>query len=139
MRLGLLFGLAYFAAVVSSREWRAVVRHTLFRTPWRQIARGMFDAFPSSHWRGPARIVGVPFAAYFAGLVVAVFGLVLIGIEIVFTPRAIYCSIVRLSRRCRGWFTQPPNDSPPHAAALAMPRPEPFSMTDAVSRIRIRR
>jgi hypothetical protein len=139
MRLGLFFGLLYAAAVFSSREWRATLRLTLTRTPWWQIARGMFDAFPSSHWRGIARIVGVPFAAYFAALVVTLWALFVFGIEIVFSPRAVYCSLVRLTRHCRGWFTQPPNHTPPYAAALAMPRPEPPSLVDAVSRIRIAR
>ena len=72
VRFDLILGLAYLAAVLASREWRVVAYHTLFRTPWREIAHGSFEAFPSSHWRGAARIVGVPFAWYFAGLIIAV-------------------------------------------------------------------
>ena len=139
MRLGLFLGLAYATAVFCSREWRAVARHSLTRTPWWQIARGTFDAFPSSHWRGIARIVGVPLAAYFAALVVALFALFICGVEIVFSPRAVYASLARLIRYCGRWFTQPPSHTPPHAAALAMPRPEPPSFVDAVSRTRIAR
>jgi hypothetical protein len=139
VRFGLILGLAYVVAVLCSREWRVVAYHTLFRTPWREIARGTFEAFPSSHWRGAGRIVGVPFAAYFAGLIVILLAVFFIGLEVIFSPRAVYCSLVRLSRHCRGWFTQPPSHTPPHAAALAMPPPEPPLMVDAVSRVRVRR
>jgi hypothetical protein len=136
MSLGLFFGLMYAAAVLSSREWRATVRLTLTCIPWWQMARGMFDAFPSSRWSGIARIVGVPIAAYVAAVIVTLFALVMFGMEIVFSPKAVYCTIVRIRR---GWFTQPPNHTPPHAAALAMPRPVPPSSVDAVSRLRIAR
>jgi hypothetical protein len=139
VRFGLILGLAYVATVLASREWRVVAYHTLFRTPWREIARGSFEAFPSSHWRGAARIIGVPFASYFAGLIVLVMALIFIGLEVIFSPRAVYCTLVRLSQRCRGWFTQPPSHTPPNAAALAMPRPERPLMVDAVSRVRVRR
>jgi hypothetical protein len=139
VRFDLILGLAYLAAVLASREWRVVAYHTLFRTPWREIAHGSFEAFPSSHWRGASRIVGVPFAWYFAGLIIAVMALFFIGLEVIFSPRAVYCSLVRLSHRCRGWFTQPPGHTPPRAAAYAMPRPEPPLVVDAVSRIRVRR
>ena len=141
MRIGLILtlGLAYLAALVSSPEWRVQIRLFVTRTPWRSIARSAFSSFPSSRWRGMARLVGVPIAWYFAGLILVLFAVALTGIEIVFSPRAIYCSAVRLSRRLRDWFTQPPNHTPPHAAALAMLRPKPRSMTDAVSRIHIRR
>src|SRR5205085_2365438 len=110
VRIGLILGIAYVAAVFSSREWRGVVRHTLFQTPWREIARRVFEAFPSSRWRGAARIVGVPFAAYFAALVVALMFLFLLGLEIVYSPKAVYCSFVNLSRRAP---TRPPNGTPP--------------------------
>ncbi len=137
MRIGLMIlGAAYLAALVCDRDWRAVMRHTLFRTPWRQFAHTFFDGFPSSHWRGVARIVGVPFAWFFAAWVVVLLGVVLIGIELVFTPRSVYHSVARIAKICRGWFTRPPGHTPPHAAALAMPRPEPPSMIDAVSRLR---
>jgi hypothetical protein len=111
------------------------MRHTLFRTPWRRFARTFFDGFPSSHWRGAARIIGVPFAWFFAALVVVVLSIILIGIELVFTPRAVYHFLARITGICGGWFT-PPSRTPPHSAALAMPRPEPPSMIDAVSRLR---
>lgn len=135
MRIGLMLGLAYLAALLSYREWRVTTRLLVTRTPWRTIARHAFDAFPTSRWRGAARIVGVPFAWCFAGLMVVTVALWLIGIEIISSPLAIYFSLVRLSRRC---FTHPPH-TPPHVAALAMPRPEPLRMTNAVSRIRFRR
>jgi len=136
MRIGpMIFGCAYLAALLAYREWRAVMRHTLFRTPWRQIACGMFDGFPSSHWRGVARIIGVPFAWFFAALVVVLFGLLLIGIELIFTPQAVYYSLARLAGFCLGWFTHPPGPTPPHSAALAMPRPQPPSITYAISRL----
>ena len=138
MRIGALLSIAYVAAVLSSREWRAIVYHTLFYTPWRLIARSMFDAFPTSSWRGPARLVGVPLAAYFVALMLAVFFLFVIGLEIVFSPKAVYCSLVNLSRRLRHMRTGPPNQTPP-AAALAIPIPESFSIVDAISRARIRR
>jgi hypothetical protein len=136
MRIGLILGLTYAAAVLASREWRATVRLTLTCIPWWQIARGMFDAFPSSRWTGIARIVGVPIAAYVAAVIVTLFALVIFGMEIVFSPKAVYCTVVRIRR---GWFTEPPNQTPPHAAALVMPRPEPPSLVEAVSRIRIAR
>ena len=139
MRLALLLGLVYAAAVFASREWRATVRLSLTRTPWPQIARGAFNAFPSSHWTGIARFVGVPLAVYFTAVMITLFALVIFGFEIVFSPKAVHCSLVRLKRQYRGWLTPPPDPTPPHAAALAMPRPERPLLVDAVSRIRIAR
>jgi len=78
MRVVVFLGLVYTAAVFASREWRATVRLTLTRMPWWQIARGLFDAFPSSRWSGIARIVGVPIAAYVAAVIVTLFALVIL-------------------------------------------------------------
>jgi hypothetical protein len=139
MRIGLILGLAYFATLLCYREWRVTTRLLVTSTPWRTIARSAFNAFPTSRWRGITRIVGAPLAWYFAGMMLVLTALFLTGLEVITSPLAIYYSLVSLSRRCRGWFTQPPSHTPPHAAALAMSRPEPPSMVDAVSRIRIRR
>jgi hypothetical protein len=139
MAIGASVALAYLAVLFASPEWRATTRMLLRSTPWRTIARSAFEAFPTSHWRGATRLIGVPLAWYFAALMLVLTALALTGIEIVFSPKAIYCSAVRLSRWCRGWWTRPPNRTPPHAAALAMPRPEPPSLIDAVSRIRVGR
>lgn len=136
--MGFLIGLIYLAAVVSCREWRAVARVFVTHTPWRQLAQMCFRAFPTSRWRGVAQIVGVPMAWCFSALIVVLLAFVLLGIEIVFSPKAIYCEAVHLSRRCRGWLSKRPDPMPPHAGALAMPHPEPMSFTDARSRLRIR-
>jgi hypothetical protein len=78
----------------------------------------------------------VPTAWCFASLIVTLFGIVLLGIEIALSPKAIYCQAIHLSR----WFSQWPNDPrPPRAGALAMPRPEAMSFTDARSRLRMHR
>jgi hypothetical protein len=136
--IGALLALAYLALLFASPEWRATTRLLLTRTPWRTIARSAFDAFPTSHWRGAARLIGVPFAWYFTALMLVLAALALTGIEIVFSPRAIYCSVVHLSRRFLQWWTPPPNHTPPRAVALAMPEAKP-SIVDAVGRMHIRR
>jgi hypothetical protein len=123
----------------ASPEWRATTRLFITRTPWRTITRSAFEAFPTSHWRGAARLIGVPLACYFAALVLLVTALALTGIEIVFSPRVIYYSTIRLSRSCREWWNRPPNDTPPRAAALAMPKPKPPSIVDAVGRMHVGR
>lgn len=139
MAIGASLALSYLAVLFATPEWRATSRVLLTRTPWRTIVRSAFDAFPTSHWRGAKRLIGVPFAWYFATLMFSVTALVLIGIEIAFSPRAIYCCAVRVSRYCRAWWSRPPNDRPPRAGALAMPKPEPPLAIDAVSRIRVSR
>jgi hypothetical protein len=80
-------------------------------------------------------VIGVPIACCFTALIVALFGLILLGIEIAFSPKAIYCQAVHLSR----WFSERPDDpTPPLAGGLAMPRPETTSFIDARSRLRVR-
>jgi hypothetical protein len=132
------FALAYLALLFASPEWRATTRLLLTRTPWRTIARSACDAFPTSHWRGAARLIGVPFAWYFTALMLVLAALALTAIEIVFSPWAIYCSVVHLSRRFLQWWTPPPNHTRPPAVALAMPKPKP-SIVDAVGRMHIGR
>src|SRR5262245_59496482 len=100
---------AYVAVLFATPEWRATTRLLLTRTPWRLIARSGFDAFPTSRWRGARRLIGVPLAWYFAALGLVFMALALTAIEIVFSPRAIHCLAVRLLRRCRVWWTGPPN------------------------------
>jgi hypothetical protein len=97
------------------------------------------NAFPTSRWRGAARLIGVPLAWYFATLIVVVMALVLISIEIVFSPRAIHCLVAKWARRCREWWTPPPSDTPPRAVPLAMGKPDPPLVVDAVSRTAIGR
>jgi hypothetical protein len=78
--IGALLALAYLALLLASPEWRATTRLLLTRTPWRTIARSAFDAFPTSHWRGAARLIGVPFAWYFTALMLVLAALALTGI-----------------------------------------------------------
>jgi hypothetical protein len=137
MAVGSALGLAYLAVLFATPEWRATIHLLVTRTPWRAIARSAFHAFPTSHRRGAKRMIGVSLAWYFAALMFVLMALVLTAIEIVFSPRAIYCSAVRLSHLCREWWTSPPNDTPPRAVALAMPKPP--LVIEAVSRIRIGR
>jgi hypothetical protein len=139
MAVGAALAVAYLAVLFATPEWRATSRLLLTRTPWRTIARSAFHAFPTSHWRGATRLIGVPLAWFFAAVMFVLTTLVLTTIEVTFSPRAIYCSAVRLSRRCREWWTRPPNGTPPRAVALVMPKPEPPLLVDAVSRIRIKR
>jgi len=137
MAIGMSLTLLYLAVLLAIPEWRTTTRLLLTRTPWGRIARSAFDAFPASRWRDAARLIGVPLAWYFAALIVVLMALVLIAIEIVFSPRAIHCLAVRWSRRCREWWTRPPTDTPPRAVALAMPKPDPPLVVDAVSRTAI--
>jgi hypothetical protein len=67
------------------------------------------------------------------------FALALIAIEIAFSPCAVYVSVLRVLQRGRAWFAGPPAGTPPHAGALAMPKPQPPQMIDAVSRVRVGR
>ena len=136
MAIGALLALGYLAALVATREWRATTHLLVTRTPWRAIARSAFDAFPSSRWRGTTRLLGMPLAWCFAALVFVLMALVLTAIEIAFSPRAIHCLAVRLSHRCREWWSGPPNGTPPRSVALAMSKPEPPLLVDAVSRVR---
>ena len=139
MRWGVLVALAYLMVLFATPEWRTTTRLLFTRTPWRTIARSAFDAFPTSRWHGPSRWVGVPLAWYFAALMFVLAALALTGIEIAFSPRAVYCSAVRWSSYCRHWWTGPPHGTPPRAAALAMPKPEPPLAVNAVSRVRVSR
>ena len=138
MTMGVVVVLVYIAVLALVPESRTSVRLLVTRTPWRTIASGMFEAFPTSRWRGPARLIGVPFAWYFATVVVTLFAFALATIEIVFSPRLIYCGLARWSKPCRWPFT-PPDHTPPRAVAMAMPKPERPVIVDAVSRIRLSR
>jgi hypothetical protein len=135
VHVGLVIGFIYLAVLLSCREWRVVARAFVTHTPWRRFAQMFFRSSPASRWRGIARIVGVPIAWCFAALMLTLIALIQLGIEIVFSPKAIYCQAVHLSR----WFTNRPDPTPPRAGALAMPHPEPMSFIDARSRLRIRR
>jgi hypothetical protein len=63
--------------------------------PWSFIASGAVNTFPSSRWRGPLRMIGVPFAWSFAGIVLTIFAVFAVGVEIPFSPRTIWCSFRR--------------------------------------------
>ena len=135
MRIGLLIGFIYVAVLLSCGEWRVVARAFVTHTPWRRFAQMFFRSSPTSGWRGIARIVGVPIAGCFAVLMLTLVALIQLGIGIAFSPKAIYCQAVHLSH----WFSKRPDPMPPHTGALAMPHPEPMSLTDARSRLRVRR
>jgi hypothetical protein len=139
VRVVLPIGLVYVAVLLSCREWRVVARAFFTHIPWRQFAKTFFRSFPTASWRGAARLLGLPIAWCFSALIVVLLGAVLLGIEIVFSPKAIYCQAVHLSRRWRGGLNGRPDPTPPHAGALAMPHPGPMSFTDARSRLRLPR
>ena len=138
MRIGLLIVFIYLAVLLSCRDWRIVARGFVTHTPWRQFVHTFFNSFPTSHWRGAARIIGVPIAWCFAALMFCVLALALLGIEIVFSPKAFYCQAVHLWYRFRVWFNRP-HPTPPRAGALALPHPKPMLFTDARSQLRSRR
>lgn len=94
MAVGVSIALGCLAVLFATPEWRARPL-ILTRTQWRQLARSAFDAFPTSRWRGATRLIGVPFAWYFAALMLALMALALTAIEIVFAPRVIYRSVLR--------------------------------------------
>jgi hypothetical protein len=135
VRVGLLIGLIYVAILLSCREWRVVARAFVTHTPWQRLWQVFVRSSPTSGWRGIPRIVGLPIAWCFAALMLTLIALIQLGIEIVLSPKAIYCQAIRLSR----WFSKQPDPIPPHhAGALAMPHPEPMLFTDARSRLRVR-
>ena len=92
----LLFTLAtcYLVLIVFSGGGREMIRSIAYH-PWSAIAHGAANAFPTFRWRGPFRMVGLPVAWAFAGFVLFVFAIFALGVELLFSPRTIWCSFRR--------------------------------------------
>ena len=93
----LILGAGYLLVLLSSGAWRMIIRSLAYH-PWSQLVHGFVEAFPTSRWRGPSKLIGLALAWCFAGMVLMAFTVFVVGVEILFSPRDVYWSVRRRRR-----------------------------------------
>jgi len=86
--------LIYIVMLLLSGTARMMAR-SLAMHPWSMVVHGAAEAFPTARWSGFFRVLGSLLAWCFAGMVLLVFTAFVVTVEIVFSPRDLYCSLRR--------------------------------------------